>query len=112
MPTTRKKSKIKSLQGKTLNFTSYGRMNLCVFDVRCYENGRPALRLLSALDGEPFGTLTVNIPEASVLSGEIIVKTWSENEAMAAAALASGLFRDTGRRIHTGFVQAQVWEVL
>jgi hypothetical protein len=109
---TTKKQKIKSLQGKTLNFTSYGRMNLCVFDVRSYQNGRPALRLLSALDGEPFGTLTVNLPESKVLAGQIIVKVWSENEAMAAAALASGMFRDTGGRIPTGYVEAQVWEVV
>ena len=61
--------------------------------------------------GERIATLTVNIPEAEIADDEIIVKTWSENEGIAKDALASGLFEDTGRRIPTGFVEAQVWRV-
>jgi hypothetical protein len=56
--------------------------------------------------------LTVNIPEADLEPGEILVKTWSENESLAAAALASGHFRDTGKRVKTGWCEAEVWEVI
>ncbi len=41
----------------------------------------------------------------------ILVKTWSENEAFAKAALATGLFEDTGKRFPTGFVEAQIWKL-
>ena len=62
-------------------------------------------------DGVPAFTLTVNIPEVKIKAGEIIVKTWSENERIAKDLLQSGLFEDTGRRIPTVFVKAQVWKV-
>lgn len=79
---------------------------------RRYSNGRLCVELIDATDGSPFATLTVNIPTAELGDWEILVKTWSENEMVAKAALASGRFKDTGKRINTGFVQAQVWEVL
>lgn len=59
--------------------------------------------------GEAIATLTVNIPEVPLEEGEFIVKTWSENERIAADCLASGLFVDTGKRVRTGWVMAQIW---
>jgi hypothetical protein len=58
---------------------------------------------------EPYGRLSVNIPEAVIPDNCFHVKTWSENGAMAQAARASGLFVDTGLRAATGFAVAQVW---
>jgi hypothetical protein len=58
---------------------------------------------------EPFGTLTTNIDGAPLEPGEFCVKTWSENEPVWPVALASGHFVDTGKRVPTGFVEAQVW---
>lgn len=83
------------------------------FQIKSYSppESRIALRLIAS-DGIPYGMLTVNIPEADLLPGEILVKTWSENETLAAAALASGHFKDTGKRVPTGFCEAQVWEVI
>ena len=81
-----------------------------------YVNGRLAIQLVSADScegilsaGEPVGMLTVNIPSAELEDGEFLVKTWSENEDLAGGALASGRFVDTGRRVPTGHVEAQVW---
>ena len=48
-------------------------------------------------------------PDAGLIDGEFAVRTWSKNESVAKAALASGIFEDTGKRIPTGFVEAQVW---
>ncbi|HUT79506.1 MAG TPA: hypothetical protein VM285_17550 [Polyangia bacterium] len=73
-----------------------------------YGNGRLALQLLGP-NGRAIAVLTVNLPEEELAEGEFFVKTWRENEGIAAAALASGLFVDTGRRVPTGFVEAQVW---
>ncbi len=62
------------------------------------------------INGEGIATLSVNIPESSHLLGdnEFFVKTWSENEEIAKDALASGLFRDTGR-CSDGFISAKIW---
>jgi hypothetical protein len=65
---------------------------------------------LVADDGEPIATLSVNMPDCSQLlsSGEFFAKTWSENEDIAEDALASGIFRDTGRT-SGGIVNAPIW---
>jgi|SRR5579862_1416045 len=62
--------------------------------------------------GEPIATLTVNLPNNNKMlnKGEFFVKTWSENEMIANDALKSGLFVDTGRRVETGYVEAQIWK--
>jgi hypothetical protein len=105
----------KALNGKSLKVSAYGKTWNTVFRVNQYMNGRIAIETKVADGeeaGEPYGILTCNLPDEKIEDGQIIVKTWSENEGLAAAALGSGLFRDTGKRIPTGFVQAQIWEVL
>lgn len=74
-----------------------------------YRNGRVAIRMESG-QGEPYGVLTVNLPEVPLGDHEILVKTYAENEPFRAPALACGLFKDTGRRVGTGFVEAEVWQ--
>lgn len=77
--------------------------------------GATSIRLIgNDEDGcpSPWGCLTVNIPGTDLASNEVLVKTWSENEQFRGPALASGLFADTGRRIRTGFVAAEVWRLL
>lgn len=73
-----------------------------------YREGATALHLVAA-DGEPWGTLTVNMPGTELAADELLVKTWGENEAMREPALHTGLFVDTGRRVTSGFVEAEVW---
>jgi hypothetical protein len=76
--------------------------------VTTYVDGR--LAIVGTLeDGEPFATLTVNLPEEALEPGQFFAKTWSENEEFASICLASGLFTDTGVRAITGFVLAEVW---
>ena len=72
------------------------------------QGGNKAITLVSP-GGMVIAKLTVNIPELKLQPGEFFVKTWSENESIAADALASGLFVDTGRRVSTGHVEAQIW---
>jgi hypothetical protein len=89
----------------------------CVPEVAFYGNGRAAIKY-HARDGEPMGTLTVNLPDAELGEDEIAVKTWSENECLAEAVLGTAsvkatIFEDTGRRIPTDGhgCEAQVWKV-
>lgn len=70
--------------------------------------------------GEPLATLSVNMytPQRSHDSTDLppdcfYVKTWSENEELAAEVLASGLFKERTDLPHaeSGFVSAPVWQV-
>lgn len=80
------------------------------------NNGTPAITLY-AKEGdelEPWIDLTTNVRGASTFleEGECLVKTWSENEPYIKPMLESGWFEDTGKRVPTGFVEAQVWKIL
>ena len=106
--------KIESLRGKPVTVHAFGKKFETIIDLDHYRSGgKYAIELVMANDsGNPFCTLTCNIPSVVLTENEILVKTWSENEEVAKAALASGLFRDTGKRVSTGFVLADIWEVL
>ncbi len=80
---------------------------------QAYSDGNLAIEVVSAEDGERYGVLTVNLPQSVDLAknGEFAVKTWNENAPMREPALASGLFVDTGKRIPTGWVEAEVWRL-
>ena len=84
--------------------TRYGGMDV---DITLYKTGGTAVILTQ--DGRRFATLSVNFPLVKLEEGEFAVKTWGENEQVAADALASGLFVDTGKRIKSGYVEASVW---
>jgi hypothetical protein len=76
-----------------------------------YEDGNPCVYLLTA-EQEPLAVLSVNLPEHAhqlLDTDHFFCKCWSENEAIAAELLGTSLFEDTGGRVATGFVEAQVW---
>ena len=80
-----------------------------------YNNGRLAIQTVGAEHGEPEAVLTVNFDGFDGLdegAGEIVVKTWGTNEDFAPAALGTGWFEDTGKRVSNGFVEASIWRVL
>jgi hypothetical protein len=96
---------------KKLGTITYHGEKLVVRADRHYSNGRVAVEVFGA-DGEPFAVLSVNLPNVEAPKKDhFYVKTWSENEILRAPALASGLFEDTGERIPTGWVEAEVWKV-
>lgn len=86
--------------------TNYG---LATVRTSTYQHGGATAVLLECENGEPLATLSVNLEGVKLGEGEFLAKTWSENEEIAKAALDSGLFEDTGRRVPTGWVEAQVW---
>jgi len=102
------------LDGKPLKVTAFGKTWNTEFYVERYKNGQIALQLETVENGyarEDFCTLTACIPDVPLKDFEVIIKNWSENEDVAKAALESGYFTDTGKRVATGFVQAPIWEV-
>lgn len=75
------------------------------------NNGKMAIMLFGE-NGEQYIDVTVNIEFSNLLDNEVTVKSWGENELFLDSFLESGYFRDTGKRIPTGYVEAQVWEVI
>lgn len=107
--------KIKNLHGKEFTVNAFGNTWRGKFELAQYREGnRACLSGISLTkDRVPFFTLTVNIPEIPLEEDEIIVKTWSENEEIANELLRwQDYFEDTGKRVPTGYVQAQIWKVL
>lgn len=74
-----------------------------------YQNGRTALVFNDGV--EVFGVLTVNVPEVPLREGEIIVKTYSENEQWVPQVLKAlpEFFTDTHKRIQQGFATMAIW---
>jgi len=77
-----------------------------------YADGSPAIVAMVAETGEPYGKLSVNLAGRTVLKpGEIAIKTYAENQSLAAAARRSGLFVDTRKRVPVNFVEAEIWRL-
>lgn len=72
-----------------------------------YTNGRTALQLVDADDGEPVATATVNLPEVELAPDEVLVKSYSENTGMLEALEEAGIVRPTGEWVESGFVRVQ-----
>ena len=75
-----------------------------------YPNGQMAVKLKEEF-GMPFATLSVNL-DISCAEGCFWAKTWSENAPIRDQLLASGRFKDTGERYPTGYVLAELWELV
>lgn len=84
----------------------------CDLNFSHYENGRVAIRLIDANDGEPVATATTNVPEEDLGPNEVFIKDYSENAGMLAALQAAGAVEPTGRSVDTGFVSIPVCRLL
>jgi hypothetical protein len=76
----------------------------CVVEKCHYGNGRPALVLNDARDGEQIAVGTVNLPDVPAGPNEVFIKDYSENEGMLAALEAAGVVKSTGASVRSGFV--------
>ena len=84
----------------------------CTLDYAFYENGRTALLLLDATDGQPVATASVNIPEVPLEDDEIAIKDYSENEGMYNVLNAAGVISQPVSFIENGFVVIPVCKLL
>ena len=92
--------------------TPYGSAALLVG--RYPAGGAIAVQLVSNDEPtEPLATFSTNLVPygAQLSSDEFCVKTWSENEALVAPMLSTGLFEDTGKRVPSGYVVSPVWRI-
>jgi hypothetical protein len=95
------------MNAPTLTFDSFGRMVTVTPELGRYGNERLAISLIES-NGELWGTLTVNMVNDHLNSGEVFIKDWSENEPAVAAALEAGWFVPTGREVVSGYVAPKV----
>lgn len=73
-----------------------------------YSNGRIALELIDAEDGETVMVATVNIPDAMIEKDELIIKNYSENEGVLEALQKEGIVGPIIKTVRTGFVTCPV----
>ena len=99
------------MTGKTYTYDCFGEKYKVQIRRGWYEGGRPALELVSDTEG-PVSKITVNMPEVKLEPGEILVKTWSENEPMTDFLIKSGIAEDTGKRAKAGYAEAWVMRLL
>lgn len=75
-----------------------------VIKKRYYDNGRMAL-ILDCASGEPYGKITVNVPEEHLLKDEMFVKDYSENEGMLSWCQEIGLVIKVIAYVEQGWVK-------
>ena len=75
-----------------------------------YQNGSPAIQAFS-LYGEPEFTATVALDELPS-EGCVFLKGWSENEGIPAALVKAGIVELTGRKLPTGYCEAEEAKLL
>lgn len=78
-------------------------VTLGVFRPGYTDGGRTAVAA-TTLAGEPYSTVTVNLPDEPLGDDEVFVKDYAEGEGTLAALEEAGLARATGRRVGAGYV--------
>ena len=92
--------------------TPYGSATILVG--RYPTGGAIAVQLVASDEpAEPLATFSTNLVPygAQVACDEFCVKTWSENEALVAPMLSSGLFEDTRKRLPSSYVASPGWRL-
>ena len=77
-----------------------------------YGNGRTAIQLNVAETGEPMATATVNIVDAHVEPGEVIIKDYSENEGMLKVLCDAEIISKPKRAAKSGHIIAPICDLL
>lgn len=89
---------------KTFKLTAFGQTRDVVIQLHKYENNRTAIQLIDAVDGEPYATASVNVPDVLLLDNEVLVKDYSENEGMLDFLTKHNIVTPTQNGVQSGFV--------
>lgn len=76
------------------------------------DNDRLALLLHDPEEDEPYATASVNVVEAQVPDGHVLIKNWSENEGVLEALIAAKIIGPPTKQIPVGFVYALLCPLL
>lgn len=83
----------------------------CNVEIGRYPNGRIAIQLIDAEDGEPFATATINIPMESLAKDEVIIKNYSKNEGIEPSLIEAGILLEKVRMVGSGFTHVPVYKI-
>lgn len=76
------------------------------------HGGTTAMLLVDAETGEVIVYASVNIEDYPLKDGQILIKNWSENAGVLEALVEAGIVRDTGKVVPTGYVVANLCDLL
>ncbi len=91
-----------------VNFAGY----TCIVRKREYGNGRIALCLEDAYNGQPVATATINLPNEALQEGETIIKDYSENAGILDCLIEAGIVKPTGDYASSAWIDAAIVKVL
>lgn len=94
-----KKTKIKKARQQVFTYLEAQ----VVLNIGRYANKRPAIQL-ETLDGDPYATATVNLPNDTPAKDCVFIKDYSENEGMLTWLVENKIVAPTGRILPSGFV--------
>lgn len=84
----------------------------CVINFATYANGRTAIQLCDATDGQPVSMATVNLPDEHMVEDEVAIKDYSENSGMVDTLVAAGVIARPHRAVPSGFVTIPVCSLM
>lgn len=77
-----------------------------------YNNRRPNIQLIDAIDGVPFMTATINVPLVDVEGDQIIIKDYSENTGVFDWLIEKNVVVPTGYYYELAFDRAPICNLL
>lgn len=84
----------------------------CYLEFGEYPNGRKAIELMNAKDGDPVLVATVNLPNEFIELDEVIIKTYSENDGVLEVLINAGVVSAPIRFIESGMIRVPVCKVI
>lgn len=92
---------------KTIRFNRWD----CVASWDRYNNGRQALMLIDAINGDSIAKASVNLPDEPMAENEMAIKNYGENDGMLDALKAAGIVTNVVRYAQSGFVSIPICTV-
>ena len=89
---------------QVFNLTAHEQSYNVTIRLSKYHNGRTAIELYDAEDGEPYATATVNIDNVLLADNEVLIKDYSENEGMLDFLIHNNIVTPTPNGVQSGFV--------
>lgn len=106
--------KIESGFSKPVTVEAFGERHTIILKIHKYvNNGRIAVVAEDAETGEPFGTVSTNLPNEHIELNEFCVKNYSENAWVPQLLnLLPDFLEDTGAVAFSGHAAIPVWRIL
>jgi hypothetical protein len=85
---------------------------ICFIEMGTYSNGRKAIELINAKNGESVLVATINVPEILINENEVIIKNYTENEGVLDALIKAKVISTPVRTIQNEFISAPICKLI